>query len=102
MYFKKALAVILAALILVSINPYVSITEAKVKHSKRIHHSKKVNRLSNNRYYTNVSGHRVHSPAFSNSVPAGASAECRDGSYSFSENRRGTCSHHGGVKKWLH
>ena len=34
-------------------------------------------------------------------VPAGATAQCRDGSYSFSEHRRGTCSHHGGVATWL-
>jgi uncharacterized protein YraI len=37
-----------------------------------------------------------------NSIPAGATAECRDGSYSFSTNRRGTCSQRGGVKRWLH
>ncbi|WP_202630539.1 DUF3761 domain-containing protein [Deinococcus alpinitundrae] len=29
--------------------------------------------------------------------PAGAPAQCRDGSDSFSTHRRGTCSHHGGV-----
>lgn len=34
-------------------------------------------------------------------TPAGATAECRDGTYSYSENHRGTCSHHGGVKRWL-
>jgi Protein of unknown function (DUF3761) len=33
--------------------------------------------------------------------PAGATALCRDGSYSFSKHRSGTCSHHGGVAKWL-
>lgn len=33
--------------------------------------------------------------------PSGASAICRDGTYSFSANRRGTCSHHGGVTRWL-
>ena len=33
--------------------------------------------------------------------PAGASAICNDGTYSFSAHRRGTCSHHGGVKVWL-
>ena len=53
------------------------------------------------RYYTNSAGERVQSPTFSPTVPAGASAQCRDGSYSFSRNRRGTCSHHGGVAKWL-
>jgi len=30
----------------------------------------------------------------------GATARCRDGSYSYSQNRRGTCSHHGGVAVW--
>ena len=52
-------------------------------------------------YYINKSGHRVHRPMHSNSVPAGASAKCRDGTYSFSEHRRGTCSYHGGVAMWL-
>src|SRR5262249_36375105 len=33
---------------------------------------------------------------------AGASAICRDGSYSYGQNRRGTCSHHGGVARWLY
>jgi SH3-like domain-containing protein len=31
----------------------------------------------------------------------GASAICNDGTYSYSAHRRGTCSHHGGVKVWL-
>lgn len=58
--------------------------------------------LSNDNYYTNVSGNTVHSPAYTsdNSVPAGASARCRDGTYSFSQHRQGTCSHHGGVSTW--
>ncbi len=34
-------------------------------------------------------------------VPAGATARCRDGTYSFSRHRSGTCSHHGGVAVWL-
>jgi hypothetical protein len=33
--------------------------------------------------------------------PAGATAICNDGTYSFSQSRRGTCSHHGGVNRWL-
>lgn len=57
--------------------------------------------LSNDNYYTNVDGNSVHSPAYSNTVPAGASAQCRDGTYSFSQHRSGTCSHHGGVAEWL-
>lgn len=52
-------------------------------------------------YYRNSRGVCVHRPVQSQSVPAGASAQCRDGSYSFSQTRRGTCSHHGGVAKWL-
>lgn len=59
--------------------------------------------LINHESYTNVSGRRVHSPSrtFSGRVPAGASATCGDGSYSFSEHHRGTCSHHGGVSRWM-
>jgi hypothetical protein len=34
-------------------------------------------------------------------VPTGATARCRDGTYSFSKHRSGTCSHHGGVATWL-
>ncbi|MFC4911398.1 DUF3761 domain-containing protein [Actinomadura gamaensis] len=33
--------------------------------------------------------------------PSGASAVCRDGTLSYSQHRRGTCSHHGGVARWL-
>jgi hypothetical protein len=53
------------------------------------------------RSYINVDGERVPSPIHSKSVPAGASAKCGDGTYSFSRHRRGTCSHHGGVSQWL-
>jgi hypothetical protein len=50
-------------------------------------------------YYKNVSGHCVHRPA---SNPSGATARCRDGSFSYSEHASGTCSHHGGVGRWIH
>jgi hypothetical protein len=53
------------------------------------------------RSYINVDGVRVPSPVFSDSKPAGATARCRDGSYSFSQHRRGTCSYHGGVAEWF-
>lgn len=58
--------------------------------------------LSNNDYYTNSSGDTVHSPAYSSdgSVPDGATAQCYDGTYSFSQHRSGTCSYHGGVSTW--
>ena len=52
-------------------------------------------------FYVNSSGHCVRRPVEAPSAPAGASARCRDGTYSFSEHRRGTCSHHGGVAEWL-
>jgi len=53
--------------------------------------------------YVNRSGQRVHSPARSttDAIPHGAGAKCRDGTYSFSQHRGGTCSHHGGVAAWL-
>ena len=57
--------------------------------------------LSNNNHYVNSSGNVVHSPAKAPSVPPGATALCGDGSYSFSQHRQGTCSHHGGVSRWL-
>ncbi|MFE0194143.1 DUF3761 domain-containing protein [Streptomyces sp. NPDC058989] len=41
------------------------------------------------------------SSAGSQQAPAGATAQCNDGSYSYSAHRRGTCSHHGGVAVWL-
>jgi hypothetical protein len=53
-------------------------------------------------YYRNSNGVCVHRPVKTQgSVPQGATAQCRDGSYSFSQHRSGTCSHHGGVAKWL-
>lgn len=57
--------------------------------------------LSNDNTYINSRGNEVHSPAYAQSVPVGASAVCGDGTYSFSQSRRGTCSHHGGVSEWL-
>ncbi|MFB6879119.1 DUF3761 domain-containing protein [Streptomyces sp. NPDC056323] len=32
--------------------------------------------------------------------PAGATAECKDGTTSYAAKFRGTCSHHGGVRYW--
>jgi uncharacterized protein YraI len=63
--------------------------------------SKTKNTNSSVKYYTNTYGQKVQSPTYSKSPPAGATALCKDGTYSFSRNRRGTCSHHGGVARWL-
>lgn len=59
--------------------------------------------LSNTSTYQNVDENVVHSPAYdtNNEVPAGATARCGDGTYSFSQHHSGTCSHHGGVAEWL-
>lgn len=51
--------------------------------------------------YTNSKGERIQSPTHYKTAPPGATAECNDGTYSFSKSRRGTCSGHGGVKRWL-
>ena len=52
-------------------------------------------------YYRNRDGQSVKGPVRALSAPAGATAQCRDGSWSFSQHRQGTCSHHGGVASWL-
>ena len=59
--------------------------------------------LSNNNTYVNSDGQTIHSPADSTNgeVPPGATAQCVDGTYSFSTSRSGTCSYHGGVAEWL-
>jgi hypothetical protein len=51
--------------------------------------------------YVNSAGNTVCSPYQSTSAPSGATAQCVDGTYSFSQSRSGTCSHHGGVASWL-
>src|SRR5437764_4557653 len=52
--------------------------------------------------YRNSDGDWIPSPTQSpNGPPKGATAQCNDGTYSFSRHRSGTCSHHGGVRQWL-
>jgi hypothetical protein len=36
-----------------------------------------------------------------NTAPSGTTAVCKDGSFSSSQNRSGTCSSHGGVQCWI-
>jgi hypothetical protein len=52
-------------------------------------------------YYRNVDGNCIPRPVAAPSPPAGATAQCKDGTYSFSAHRSGTCSGHGGVARWL-
>lgn len=40
-------------------------------------------------------------PASGNTDPTGATAKCKDGTYSKSKSHSGACSHHGGVDQWL-
>ena len=54
----------------------------------------------NHRHYVNRSGHVVHSPSCGAHEEGTPHATCRDGSTSFSEHHRGTCSRHGGVTSW--
>jgi Protein of unknown function (DUF3761) len=56
--------------------------------------------------YQNSSGNCVPDPTQPDpsqpqSPPPGATAKCRDGGWSFSQHRSGTCSGHGGVAQWL-
>jgi hypothetical protein len=53
--------------------------------------------------YVNRDGAAVHQPAHtvSGHPPIGATAECQDGSFSYSAHHRGACSRHGGVLRWL-
>jgi hypothetical protein len=57
--------------------------------------------LSSDGHYTSSDGNWIHSPGYLDRAPAGATAQCRDGIYSFSRHHQGTCSRHGGVAAWL-
>lgn len=76
---------------------------SKTNRGYQYHHSSTTysHPTSSVRYYTNTYGERVQSPTYYSSIPSCATAICRDGTYSFSRNRRGTCSHHDGVARWL-
>jgi hypothetical protein len=55
--------------------------------------------LQSHHCYVNRNGDPVHSPSstYDGRPPVGATAQCADGTYSYSKHRSGTCSHHGGV-----
>ncbi|WP_081290368.1 DUF3761 domain-containing protein [Mycobacterium asiaticum] len=64
-------------------------------------------------YYENSDGQCISRPSSglpnngapglleSGGPPPGATAICRDGTYSFGTHRSGTCSGHRGVQRWL-
>lgn len=69
--------------------------------SKYLVNDKSLVKTSNFKSQNNATKRSVRSSKTYDSAPAGATALCRDGTYSYSRNRRGTCSHHGGVARWL-
>jgi len=106
MIFKKVISL---ALLAIAVLQVVYGTPASARDHHGHHHHARAGYGSHHRsnviygggYYTNVDGRSVHRPVFTSRAPDGASARCGDGSYSFSLHRRGTCSHHGGVARWL-
>jgi hypothetical protein len=78
---------------------------AKSSHQTQAYQSQETDEadLTSHGHYVNKEGREIHSPSKSKSgkAPPNASAQCRDGSYSFSTHHRGTCSRHGGVAQWL-
>ncbi len=100
---KPHLTALLSALMLavLLIQPAEARSHSHHRHAYRAPASD--NQLIEQGTYTNRQGNTVHRPAHTRNgkAPAGASARCGDGSYSFSQSARGTCSHHGGVATWL-
>src|SRR6185437_5218399 len=97
---RSALSVL--ALLVLSVSAFAGGSHTSSHHSTAPHsHHYSTARQTHRAYYTNRSGHRVHTPVQARSTPAAATARCRDGSYSFSEHHSGTCSHHGGVSTWF-
>jgi hypothetical protein len=80
---------------------FLAVAAPSVSEARDYSRSYQTHHHSSSEYYTARSGHRVRRPTQSARAPSGASARCGDGSWSFSESRRGTCSHHGGVGRWL-
>jgi hypothetical protein len=55
----------------------------------------------NDNHYVNRDGVEVHSPSCGpQHDQESPTADCRDGSISYSHHHSGTCSHHGGVARW--
>jgi len=55
----------------------------------------------NDNHYVNRDGDEVHSPSCGPQHDhESPTAQCRDGSFSYSHHHSGTCSHHGGVAQW--
>ena len=96
MAMRFTMIALIAAL---SFQPALAVTP----HKHRPAHAASESQLVEHGDYTNADDVQVHRPAHSKNgrVPEGATAQCRDRSYSFSLHHRGTCSRHGGVAQWL-
>lgn len=52
-------------------------------------------------YYRSSDGSEVHDPTRETNAAYGTpTADCRDGTHSYSHHHSGTCSGHGGVANW--
>src|ERR1700693_4901941 len=98
---RHKLCVLVTALVLLS-QPFASQTPAASQsQSPSATNSSAKPKCTSNGTYVNSKGQTVLRPENCSAPPKGATAQCRDGTYSFSKSLRGTCSHHGGVAKWL-
>ncbi len=96
------LTIVLLSQILVTQTHTASTSQNNSASSSASNHNKPPKpKCTDNGTYVNSQGQTVKRPENCSGPPAGATAQCRDGTYSFSRSRRGTCSHHGGVAKWL-
>lgn len=97
---RKVISLVFLAAMLFCLSPSVGARipvgpEHSSRHHYRRHQSPRV------RYLRKTHQKRVRRPVRTSAAPIGASAQCNDGTFSFSQNRRGTCSHHGGVRRWF-
>ena len=103
LHFKHPISSFLARvsiyLILISLVTGLSLlysTSHKSKQAFVAHYS--TNSYCSVNYYKSTGGDCVHYPSTN---PSGATAQCRNGIYSYSEHHQGSCSGDGGVARWL-
>jgi len=78
-----------------------TVPTSSTRQNPSTHNTQENAKCNDNGTYVNGQGQKVKRPENCSGPPSGATAQCRDGAYSFSRSHRGTCSHHGGVAKWL-
>jgi hypothetical protein len=96
--YSQITALFLCAIVL----PIASSAQHQAQ-QKAGHKTQAATHCTGNGTYVNKDGQTVKRPENCSvkTSPPDATALCRDGKYSFSKYRSGTCSHHGGVLKWL-